>query len=44
MEDVVNIPGGGKVESIGDMGNLGDYFKRSVSPWGKLGCHVTQKF
>jgi hypothetical protein len=44
MEDVVDVPGGGKAESISDVGNLGDYLERSVSPWGKLGCHVTWKF
>jgi hypothetical protein len=34
MEDVMDLPGGGKAEFIGDVGYLGDYLKRSVSPWG----------
>ena len=44
VEDIMDVPGGREMKSISDMGNLGDYLKRSVSPWGKLGCHVTQKF
>jgi len=33
VEDVVDLPGGWELDFIGDVGYLGDYLERSVSPW-----------
>lgn len=41
MEHVVNVPGWGEAEFVGDVGYFGDYLERSVSPWGKLWCYAT---
>ena len=32
MEDIVDLPGRGELDFICDMGYLGDYLERSVSP------------
>ncbi len=34
MEDIVNFPGFGKIDSIHDVGYFGGYLKGSVPPWG----------
>jgi hypothetical protein len=41
MKDVMDLPILGKLEFVGHWRSLGDYLKRSVSPWGELGCDVT---
>jgi len=33
MEDVVDFPGGREMESIGNFGYLGGYYKWSILPW-----------
>ena len=33
MEHVVNLPSRGKFDFVSDFGYLGDYLKRSISPW-----------
>jgi len=43
MEDVMDFPGGREFEFVSNFRYLGDYLKRSVSPWGKLWCGVTWK-
>ena len=42
MKDIMDFPVWGKLELVGDWGNLGDYLKRSVSPWGEFGCDVAR--
>jgi len=33
MEDIVDSPGRGELDFISDVGYLGDYLERSISPW-----------
>ena len=41
MEDIVDLPGRGEAQLIGDWGYLGDYLEGSVSPWCEFGRNVT---
>ena len=40
MKDVMNFPECGELKAISHFQYLGDYLKRSISPWGKLGSGV----
>jgi hypothetical protein len=40
MEDIVDLPGRGEAQSIGNWGYLGDYLERSISPWCELGGNI----